>query len=80
MLKKLVCVGMVVGIFSGCSTVPLEKPARQKPIDLLIEPEKYETAETVEAVPVVYVENMEKAGLCRVNYIDLIKWVNAVDN
>lgn len=38
-------------------------------------PAEYEKAANIEALPGVYVRNMEKAGACRVDKIALIKWI-----
>lgn len=75
MLRKLLCAVIMAGIFSGCSTKPIEPLTRQKPINSMAYPGEYETAKSVAALPGVYVRNMEKAGLCRVDKIALIKWI-----
>ena len=65
-LIKLSCALMAVMIFSGCSTgVPVTQIQRSEPIDFMIPLEPYEEAASVAEIPVVYVGNMETAGICR---------------
>lgn len=66
----------MVMIFSGCSTgVPLLQIKRSKPVDFLVPLDEYKEADEVKDIPVVYVYNMETAGICRGRLEDIQKWV-----